>query len=106
MNDTNVTAQPTALGLKQVVFLLSDMTRWRLLRELAGGESLPAYELARRLGKRPNAITRHLMALRELGVVAPAYSGQYYLTPAYRPAPGTTTIDFGKCVVRLDALDS
>ena len=102
MNDENTPVQPLKLGFKHTVHLLSHEVRWRMLRELAKGEALPPTELARRVGMTSNATRRHLWLLRERGVVTTGYAGLYSLTPAYRPASGTTTIDFGHCVVRLD----
>ena len=102
MSDENTPVQPMKLGFKQTVHLLSHEVRWRMLRELAKGEALPPTELARRVGMTPNATRRHLWLLRDRGVVMTGYAGLYSLTPAYRSAPGTATIDFGHCIMRLD----
>ena len=94
--------QPPLLGLKETVHVLNHDARWRILRELAKGEALPTTELARRIGMTFSATYRHMCLLRKRGVVVTGYGGLYSLTPAYRPVPGTATIDFGHCVMRLD----
>ena len=45
---------------------------------------------------------KHLASLRKLGVVVVGYGRLYSLAPAYRPAPGATTIDLGHGAVKLD----
>ena len=102
MSDENRPIHPTKLDFKKTAHLLSHEVRWRLLRELGQGEALPPSELARRVGMTPNATRRHLVLLRQGGLVMTGYAGLYSLTPDYRPAPGATTIDFGHCLIRLD----
>ena len=102
MSDTNTITQPPAMSLSKVALLLSHVARWQILRELAKGEALPTSDLGRRAGMRPNATSRHLSTMRRMGLLSKGYGGLYSLVPAYRPAPGTATIDFGHCVIRLD----
>ena len=105
MSDTNMPVQPT-LKLKDAVSLLSHEARWRLLRELARGENLPLSELARRVGLAADSTSKHIATLMRLGLAQKVYGHLYVLAPAYRPAPGATTLDLGLCVLRLDALPS
>ena len=102
MNETNIPTATPALTLKQACYLLHDPTRWLILRELSKGETLPVGELVRRLDCTRDSVSRHLGAMRKLGVVDLAYGQLYMLAPAYRPAPGTATIDFGHFIARLD----
>ena len=102
MSEINTPVQPPLLTLKQVALLTSDLARWAILRELAKGEAMPAYELARRMGRNTNTVFKHLSTMRKMGVVAVGFGSLYALTPAFRPAPGTATIDFGHFVARLD----
>ena len=102
MNDTNIPALPPTLGLKDIALLLRHLGRWALLREMCRGEALPRSELARRTGQTLAVTSRHLGLMRRMGVVVVGYGSLHSLAPAYRPAPGTATIDFGHCVVRLD----
>ena len=102
MNDTKPPTNPPALTLEQACQLLGDRNRWILLRELSKGETLPVGEIVRRLSMPRHAIHRYLVLLGKLGIVTKAYGRLYVMAPAYRPAPGTATIDFGHFVARLD----
>lgn len=83
---------------------LSDATRWRILLELGRGDALPVAELAKRTGRRPDAISRHLALLLRAGLVERAFTTCYRLPEAMRAGPGEKTIDLGPCVLKLDAL--
>ena len=72
------------------------------MRELAKGEALPPVVLAARIGRTLHGVRKHLTSLRALGLVIVGYGRLYSLAPAYRPAPGTATIDLGHGVIRLD----
>ena len=102
MDDLKTPSQPQTLALSQTCYLLSDPTRWSLLRELGQGEALPVQELARRVGQSPAATSRHLGIMRRLGLVTTGYGRLYALAPAYQPADGANTIDFGHFVARLN----
>jgi len=95
------TGQPL-LSLAQVCKLLSDQTRWRMLRVMSKGEMLPLPELAKRVGCSTDSLFKHLMVLRKFGMVVQRYRGLYVMAPAFLPADGATTIDLGHCVMRLD----
>ncbi|MBI3882534.1 MAG: helix-turn-helix transcriptional regulator [Verrucomicrobia bacterium] len=102
MSESNIAPKAPLLSLAQVMLLLSDPARWLLMRELSRDQMLPVGELGRRIGHSPSNTSKHLLVLRRLGVVSVSYGRMYVLMPAFRPAPGTATIDFGHCVVRLD----
>jgi len=102
MSDTNPVPKAPTLNLDQMSFILGDPSRWLLLREMAKGEALPPYELAARIGRTLHGVRKHLASLRKLGVVVVGYGRLYSLAPAYRPAPGATTIDLGHGAVKLD----
>ncbi|MBI5685401.1 MAG: winged helix-turn-helix transcriptional regulator [Verrucomicrobia bacterium] len=87
--------------MEQVCRLLSDPTRWALIRELTKGLPLPISELAKRTGRGPDGISKHIALMRKLGVVTTSYGGHYILTPGFRPPAGATTLDFGHCTIRL-----
>ena len=103
MSDPNPAPASPALSLKQTAQLLSDQARWIALRELAKGEALPVQELAARAGRSREAMSKHMIFMRRLGMVVTSYGGHYKLAPALRPAPGATTIDLGHGLIRLDA---
>ena len=54
------------------------------------------------MGISPNATTKHVKLMLDLGVITTVYRGLYSLAPAFRPTPGKLEIDFGHCLLRLD----
>lgn len=103
MSESNTTSARPPLSAADVALLLSDLTRWRLLREMAKGESLPMQVLAQRIGRSPEVTAKHVAVMRRMGVALVGYGRLNSLAPAYRPPAGGTTIDFGHCVLRLDS---
>lgn len=103
MSESNPSHEPSKPSLAALALLLGDVTRWLLLRELAKGEALPIHELAKRLGRTREGISKHLAVMRRVGVAVQGFGRLYSLTPALRPAPGATVLDFGHCTLRLDA---
>jgi DNA-binding transcriptional ArsR family regulator len=102
MSTTSTSSEKLPLSVAQVSMLLSDQTRWRLLRELSKGELVPTTELAKRAGCTPDSAYKHLVVLREMGVVVQRYRGFYEMAPAFLPPAGSTTLHLGHCLVRLD----
>lgn len=89
--------------LEAVGTALSDATRWRILLELGKGDALPVGELAKRTGRPPDAVSKHMALLRKSGLVERVFSTCYTLPAAIKPAPGATTIDLGPCLLKLSA---
>ena len=102
MSETKPTIPAPVLSRAQVVSLLGNTGRWIALRELCKEPALPVHELGRRMGLTPDAASKHVTLMLQLGVVTSVYGRLYSLAPAFRPAPGTLEIDFGHCLVRLD----
>lgn len=89
------------LPLSTQCLLLGDPTRVAVLRELCKGEPLPVSELARRLGRAPTAISKHLALLRKTGVTVQGFGRLYRIAPAFQPAPDSQVLDFGELTLRL-----
>ena len=106
MSDSTSPTNKPRLSVAAAGLLLSDPTRWQILQELAKGQPLPVHELARRLGRPREVVSKHMSVLRRLEVAEPGFGWLYALVPAYRPAPGATEIDFGSCTVRLESQSS
>ena len=94
----------------KLLVAIADPVRWAVLRELAGGESLSVLELAGRLRKDSNLVSKHLRWLREAGAVAvvavPGADGRKssHAVPAVflrKDANGKPEIDYGVCVLRF-----
>src|SRR5688572_12522152 len=95
------TPTPSLLPLKNVLLAISDITRWNILKELAAGEPLMATELADRLRRTPNVISKHLGVLRKTRVTR-VNRRLNELAPHLRPASGQREIDFGHLVIRFE----
>lgn len=87
--------------LEAIGVVLSDATRWRILLELAKGAALPVGELAKRLGRPPAAISKHMALLRKAGLVERVFTTCYTLPAALLPTPGAPTLDLGPCLLKL-----
>jgi DNA-binding transcriptional ArsR family regulator len=88
---------------------LGEPTRRRLLLALSDGVPRRATDLTKTAGKRFDATLKHLIALRNAGLIVanpdPTDSRRqlYSLAPSVRVAqtPEGKTMDFGYCVVRF-----
>ncbi len=95
----------------ELVFqVLSDPTRRHILRQLASGATLGATELSVGTGRSANLVNKHLMLMRDAGLVTSVESpvkgdrrrSLFTLVPAIRPAdPTKGELDLGCCVLRL-----
>jgi DNA-binding transcriptional ArsR family regulator len=95
----------------QLVFqVLSDATRRHILCQLASGATLGATELAVGSGRSANLVNKHLMLMRDSGLVTAVESpvrgdrrrSLFTLVPTLRPAdPTKRELDLGCCVLRL-----
>ncbi len=101
---------PAAANPVKLLIAIADPVRWAVLRELAGGEALSVLELAGRLRKSDNLVSKHLRWLREAGAVAvvavPGADGRKssHAVPATflrKDANGKAEIDYGVCVLRF-----
>jgi hypothetical protein len=62
---------------------------------------MPVRELARRIGKTPVRTTQILILMRKWSLAVKPCGHTYLITPAFRPAPGATHLDFGDGLLRL-----
>ncbi len=80
---------------------LGDPVRWAILRELAAGEPRMVVEMARKIGKSPTLISKHLGVLRQTGMVG-LRQRLHFIPPQFLPEPGRRVADFGRCLLRFD----
>jgi DNA-binding HxlR family transcriptional regulator len=95
-------AKVTDESLEMVGSVLSDATRWRILFELRKGDELPVGELAKRVHRAPDSISKHMAYLRRAGLVERVFSTCYKLRDGLRTDEG---IDLGPCVMKGDFRD-
>ncbi len=93
----------------KVLGAAGDPARFGILRELAGGQALSVMELAARLKRTPDLISKHLKVLREARMLITAASPdgdgrkQFHEVPApfrSRDAAGRPVLDFGTVLIR------
>jgi predicted transcriptional regulator len=101
MNHSATTKVVPVLSLDKVGRVLNDSARWRILRELAGGEALPVYELARRVGRSTDSVSKHLLVLKNASLVVQGFGRLYRMSPGLLPQPGSLDVDLGFCVLKL-----
>jgi DNA-binding transcriptional ArsR family regulator len=101
----------TLLEEAAVVAAIADKTRCALLRVLADGAPQSVNDLAERLGREADGISKHLKILRDarmLRLVNPPGSDrrkQLHELPAVfrsRDAAGKTILDFGAVLLRVN----
>ena len=93
---------PPAIALDQLCRAIAEPVRWSLIRVLCQGEALPVQELARRVGRPPKIVSKHLAMLRETGVIVNCYGRLYRMAPTLQPKPGERLLDLGHCIMKLD----
>ena len=104
---SNQTAEETyeaRVSLRKMTLALKDPSRWKILRELAKGEPLPVIELARRVGRAQDSVSKHMMILKEAGIVVQGYGRLYRFAPTCQQIPGTMNVDIGICILKLGSL--
>jgi biotin operon repressor len=82
---------------------ISHSGRWRMLRALCAGEAMSVTELAEVIGCSVDMSSKHLKTLKTAGLVVQKRNRLYAITPACQPVPGEPLLDYGHCVLRLDA---
>jgi len=101
---TSIPAGPSIRPpLQAVAAALGEVNRWRILSELSAGEPLMVKELAERVGISADLASRHMAAMREAGLVEVGHARLYSIPKQYLPVPGQRLIDYGHCLLRLDA---
>jgi hypothetical protein len=98
----NTTVRPLP-DLKQTLRAINQLSRWKMLKELTCGEARTIAELTAAGGCRYASGVKHLQLLQRTGLVERGRGGVYQLVRQYLPVPGQPVVDFGHCLLRLDA---
>lgn len=97
-----VPSAPT-LPFSRLAKALGEPLRWAILRELASGDRLMVVEIAKRVGKPADTVSKHLAVLRKTGL-AVVKQRLYSMPPEWIADPERRVLDLGYCVLRLDTL--
>jgi hypothetical protein len=100
----NLAGQPLP-GLKPTLRAISQLSRWKMLKELTCGEARTIAELAAVGGCSYQSGVKHLAVLHRAGLVERGRGGVYQLPRRHLPTPGQPVVDFGHCLLRLDATE-
>lgn len=90
--------------LELLVTAIGHTRRWKMLKELSGGEARTIDEMARVAGCSYDNGAKHLAVLRRAGLVVQGRGRLYSMVRHYLPTPGQPVVDFGHCLLRLDAV--
>jgi predicted transcriptional regulator len=88
---------------QRLIDALSHSTRWKMLKELTAGNPRTIGELAAVGGCKYDSARKHLLVLKAAGLAVQAHGQLYSIPKHYLPTPGKPIVDFGHCVLRLDA---
>jgi predicted transcriptional regulator len=103
-SETQRTAIATPLSdFKCLASALGNPARWEMLKELSTGEPRSIGELATAAGCQYDNAGRHLAVLRKAGLVVQGRGRLYQIPKQYLPTPGQPVVDYGHCLLRLDA---
>lgn len=89
------------ISITSLASALGNSTRWKALRELAGGEPLMTIELAERVGASANTLSRHMKVLLAGGLVTQNRAGQYAIPAGRLVSAEERILDYGTCLLRL-----
>jgi len=107
MNSPAETTKATTIvplpDLKLLIIALGHTSRWKMLKELSAGEPRSIDEMAKAGECRYGSAIKHLQVMVRAGLVAQGRGRLYQLARQYLPTPGVPVVDFGHCVLRLDA---
>ena len=75
-----------------------------MLQALAGGEARTIAELAAAGKCSYQSGVKHMVTLREAGVVVQGRGWLYQIPAQYLPQPGQPVVDYGHCLLRFDGV--
>jgi predicted transcriptional regulator len=93
------------LDHEKLLTAISHSGRWRMLRALCAGEAMTVTELADVIGCSVDMSSKHLKVLKGAGLVVQKSNRLYKLAPTHQLVPGEPLLDYGHCILRLDAAD-
>ena len=89
--------------LERLITAVGHSRRWKMLKEMSCGETRTIDELAQVAGCSYDNAAKHIGRLFDAGVVVRARGRVYQIARQYLPVPGQAVVDFGHCVLRLNA---
>jgi len=103
-NSSKVATLAPLPDLNRLAKALSHVARWKMLRELTAGEPRTIAELAAVGGCSYESARSHLTVLRRAGMAVQERGRLYHIPKRHLPTPGQPVVDYGHCLLRLDAV--
>ncbi len=94
----NLTPRP---DLEALLAAIGHPVRWRMLQALASGEVRTIAELATAGGCAYQSGVKHMVTLREAGLVVQGRGWLYQIPAHYLPNPSQPVVDYGHCLLRF-----
>ena len=91
--------------LKRLAQALSHVARWKMLKELTAGEPRTISELRAVAGCSYESAVKHLVVLRRAELAVQGRGRLYQIQKHHLPTPGEPVVDYGHCLLRLDAAE-
>jgi hypothetical protein len=99
---TNAAPQPLP-SLEAVLSGISNVARWKMLRELSLGEPREIIELAGVAGCSYEAALKHIKVLLDTGLIERGRGRLLQMKKHHIASSTERIVDFGHCLLRLDA---
>ena len=96
-------ATTTMPHFERTVIAIGHKRRWKILKELSTGEPRTIREIATAAGCSYDNAAQHLKLMRDTGLLEQKYGKLYNIPKQYLPSPGQAVVDYGHCMLRLDA---
>ena len=93
----------STLNFDRMVVALGHKRRWKILKELSGGEPRTISELAAVAGCSYDNAAQHLKLMRDAGLIVSGRGHLYQIPKQFLPTPGEAVVDYGHCLLRLEA---
>ena len=107
MNTTSEIPNPALSAplpdLAKLTSAIGSVPRWKMLKELSAGEPRTIAELAKVAGYSYDNASQHLRQLYLAGLIARGRGHVYEIPKQYLSSPGQPVVDYGHCLLRLDA---
>ena len=92
-------------SLEKMVIALGHKRRWKILKELSAGEPRTIGEIATVAGCSYDNAAQHLKLMCKAGLIVVGRGHLYQIPRQYLPTPGQPIVDYGHCLLRIDATE-
>jgi len=87
-------------SFEPLLLAIGDPLRWQILSELSSGQALMVKEIAGKVGRKPTVISKHLLVLRQAGIVVQERR-LYRIPSGFIASSDKRHLELGHCLIRL-----